>query len=89
MMRISRLLYLNVAAVGYQHGASRAAAPDAAPAALLAGAWRRAIATQSLGNLVRLELEGRRRRWLRVLVLGLEHLLLEVLTVAQLVLLDR
>ena len=57
VMRISRLLlYLNVATVGYQHSASRAAASDAATSALLAGAWRRAIAAQSLGDLVRLQL---------------------------------
>ena len=41
VMRISRLLlYLNVATVGYQHSASRAAASDASTPALLAGAWR-------------------------------------------------
>ena len=52
-MRISRLLlYLNVAAVGYQHSASRATATDAATPAFLAGGWRRAITAQSLGDLV-------------------------------------
>ena len=92
VMRIRRLLlYFNItAAVGYQHGASRAAPTDAATSALLARAWRRAITAQCLGNLVWLQLEGRRgRRLLRVLMLGREHLLLEVLAVTQLVLLDR